>query len=91
MKIKKSRLELINEYASAPDEMFFSQNTVAAVLDCSLATIERDRCGGKGVPFTKFGRLVRYRKMDILEWVAKHQSFRSTAQVPKSTDQATSS
>jgi hypothetical protein len=39
MKTKTSRLELINEYETAPDSALFSQDTVAAILDCSLATI----------------------------------------------------
>lgn len=75
---KTSRLALINEFEIAPDSALFSQETVAAILDCSLATIERDRWIGKGIPFAKFGRLVRYRKADICEWLAQHRSFQST-------------
>ena len=78
MKTKISRLDLINEYEVAPDSALFSQETVAAILDCSLATIERDRWIGKGIPFAKFGRLVRYRKVDIREWLEQHRSFQST-------------
>ena len=78
MKTKPSRLELINEYETAPDSALFSQETVAAILDCSLATIERDRWIGKGIPFAKFGRMVRYRKADIREWLDKHRAFQST-------------
>lgn len=78
MKTKTTRLELINEYETAPDSALFSQATVAAILDCSLATIERDRWIGKGIPFTKFGRMVRYRKADIREWLDKHHAFQST-------------
>jgi excisionase family DNA binding protein len=81
MKAKTSRLELINEYETAPDSALFSQETVAAILDCSLATIERDRWIGKGIPFSKFGRLVRYRKTDIREWLEKHKSFQSTTEM----------
>ncbi len=79
MKTKISRLEFIHEYETAPDSTLFSQNTVAAILDCSLATLERDRWIGKGVPFTKFGRLVRYRKSDIRQWLETHKSFQSTS------------
>lgn len=81
MKRKHSRLDLINEYEVAPDSALFSQDTVAAILDCSLATIERDRWIGKGIPFTKFGRLVRYRKSDIQQWLQKHKAFQSTTQM----------
>jgi excisionase family DNA binding protein len=78
MKTKISRLDMITEYEFAPDSALFSQETVAAILNCSLATIERDRWLGAGIPFTKFGRLVRYRKTDIRDWLEKHQSFQST-------------
>ncbi len=81
MKTKTSRLELITQYEIAPDSALFSQETVAAILDCSLATIERDRWIGKGIPFSKFGRLVRYRKIDIRNWLEKHRSFKSTTEM----------
>ena len=34
-------IDLINEYGQAPDWALFSQETVAALRDCSLATLER--------------------------------------------------
>jgi excisionase family DNA binding protein len=80
MKTKTARLELITEYETAPDSALFSQDTVAAILDCSLATLERDRWIGKGIPFSKFGRLVRYRKAEIREWLEKHKPFQSTTE-----------
>lgn len=76
----KSRLDLINEYEQSPDWMMFSQETVAAIRDCSLATLERDRWVGIGVPFVKMGRLVRYRKSDIRAWLDRHHSVKSTSQ-----------
>lgn len=81
MKAKASRLELINEYEYAPNSTMFSQETVAAILDCSLATIERDRWIGNGIPFVKIGRLVRYRKTDICTWLEEHKSFQSTTKM----------
>lgn len=80
MKVEKSRLNLITEYESAPDTALFAQDTVAAIRDCSLATIERDRWAGTGIPFVKIGRLVRYRKLDIQHWLAQHLSVQSTSQ-----------
>ena len=78
MKTQTSRLELIKEYEQSPDWAFFNQATVAAIRDCSLATIERDRWAGIGVPFVKMGRLVRYRKSDIHVWLNQHPSLQST-------------
>ena len=78
MKSNLSRIDLINEYELAPGWALFSQETLAAIRDCSLATLERDRWAGTGVPFVKMGRLVRYRKSDITAWLEKHQSVQST-------------
>ncbi len=80
MKTKLSCLELIHQYEQAPSSALFSQETVAAILDCSLAMIERDRWMGTGVPFVKIGRMVRYRKIDIDAWLGGHALFQSTSQ-----------
>jgi hypothetical protein len=80
MKSEISRLELIEEYEKAPDSALFSQETVAAILDCSEATLERERWVGSGIPFIKVGRRVRYRKSDIQLWLNGRSSFRSTTQ-----------
>lgn len=79
MKSHLSRINLLQEYEHAPDWALFSQETLAAIRDCSLATLERDRWAGTGVPFVKMGRLVRYRKADVQTWLEKHQSVSSTA------------
>lgn len=79
MKSQLSRIDLIQEYDLAPDWLLFSQETVAAIRDCSLATLERDRWIGIGIPFIKMGRLVRYRKSDIKAWLNQHHSTPSTS------------
>ena len=80
MQTQTDRLFLINQYESAPDTALFSQVTVAAVRDCSLATVERDRWAGTGIPFIKLGRSVRYRKGDICDWINGHHIVQSTTQ-----------
>jgi hypothetical protein len=47
-KSKLSRLQLINEFESAPDSMLFNQNTLAALFDCSTQLLKRNRWQGKG-------------------------------------------
>lgn len=74
-----SRIDLINEYERAPDWALFPQVTIAAIRDCSIATVERDRWAGTGVRFIKMGRLVRYRKSDIRAWLEQHQAVCSTS------------
>ena len=78
MKKQSSRIDLINEYEQAPDWALFSQETLASIRYCSLATLERDRWAGTGLPFQKIGRLVRYKKADIHAWLEGHQSVCST-------------
>lgn len=81
MKSHTSRIDLIQEYELAPDWALFAQETVAAIRDCSLATLERDRWIGIGIPFIKMGRLVRYRKCDVHAWLEQHATRQSTTQV----------
>lgn len=80
MKPETPRLHLIAEYESAPLNALFSQETIAAIRHCSIATIERDRWAGTGIKFIKMGRLVRYRKKDIQQWLEEHPAFQSTTQ-----------
>lgn len=74
------RLSLIKAYELSPEDTLFAQSTVAAVRDCSIATIERDRWIGTGVPFIKMGRSVRYRKRDIRAWLEAQPMVRSTTE-----------
>lgn len=80
MSAQYSRLDLMREYELAPDSALFSQETVAALRDCSISLIERERWAGTGVRFVKTSRLVRYRKKDIREWLENQISFQSTTQ-----------
>ena len=78
-KSKLTRLQLINEFESAPGAMLFNQNTLAAVLDCSTQLLERNRWVGEGVPYIKIGRKVLYRKSDVLEFLQQQKFYRSTS------------
>lgn len=84
MKSQISRLEIIKEYEHSPDWALFTQETIAAIRNCSLATIERDRWVGIGVPFIKMGHLVRYRKSDIRNWLEQQKTVKSTSEVSHS-------
>ncbi len=42
----------------------------AALLRLSKRTLERWRVSGSGPAFTKVGRRVLYREVDLLEWIA---------------------
>lgn len=81
MKPQLSRIDFIQEYELSPDWAVFSQETVAAIRDCSTKTLERERWIGNGIPFIKMGRLVRYRKNDIRQWLENHAIKQSTIAV----------
>jgi hypothetical protein len=75
----QDRTKALAEFDSAPDTSLFSQIVIAHVRDCSTATLERDRWTGSGIPFVKIGRSVKYRKADVLAWLAQHQPQNSTS------------
>ena len=74
-----SRLDLLNEFESAPESALFNQLTVAAVFSCSTQLLERNRWAGTGAPYIKLGRKVLYRKRDILKFLQQQTIYRSTS------------
>jgi hypothetical protein len=74
-----SRLQLINEFESAPNSTLFNQNTLAAILHCSTQLLERNRWAGEGVPYLKMGRKVLYRKSEVLGFIQQLKTYHSTS------------
>jgi hypothetical protein len=77
---KQDRAKTLSEFFSAHDDALFNQTAIAVVRDCSTATLERDRWAGGGIPYIKIGRSVRYRKSDVLAWLAQYQPQNSTSE-----------
>ncbi|MGQ3887965.1 helix-turn-helix domain-containing protein [Legionella sp. CNM-1927-20] len=75
---KLSRLDLLNEFESAPLSALFNQQTIAAVLSCSTQLLERNRWAGSGVPYLKIGGRILYRKSDVLEFLQQQRVYCST-------------
>ena len=42
----------------------------ATRLKCSRSKLEKDRFEGKGIPYTRIGKSVRYREADIQKFLA---------------------
>lgn len=61
-------------------ETYFTENEAADLLRLSRRTLQRWRQEGLGLPFRRFGGLVRYARTDIDAWAAK-QSRLSTSEV----------
>ncbi len=52
-----------------PALVLLDQDRLAKLLGCSARTLERQRLEGTGVPFCRVGRLVRYRLLDVSEYL----------------------
>ncbi|PPD41652.1 MAG: DNA-binding protein [Methylobacter sp.] len=75
-----TRGEALDEFERAPDTALFNQTVIAHIRDCTVATLERDRWAGGGIPFLKIGRAVKYRKSDVMAWLDKHKPRFSTSE-----------
>jgi predicted DNA-binding transcriptional regulator AlpA len=56
-----------------PESAWLDEEAVAERLCISRATLQSWRYSAKGPPFTKIGRLVRYRLTDVEAWLAKQR------------------
>ncbi len=52
-----------------PALVLLNQEQLAVLLGCSTRTLERQRLEGTGIPFCRVGRLVRYRLLDVSEYL----------------------
>ena len=50
-------------------DSLLNQKQAAKLLGLSVRTLERHRVAGTGPRFTRLGRLVRYRQVDLADWV----------------------
>jgi predicted DNA-binding transcriptional regulator AlpA len=65
-------------------DQLFSERELSKIIGRSVATLQKDRAVGGGVPFIKIGRLVRYRGSDIDAFIAARPSFTSTSEADTS-------
>jgi hypothetical protein len=56
-----------------PEQQYLTDREVSVITKRGLQTLRNDRFKGQGVPYTKFGRLVRYRLTDVLEYLERHK------------------
>jgi predicted DNA-binding transcriptional regulator AlpA len=53
-------------------ERYLRENQVAELLGRGLSTLRRDRMEGRGIPYIKMARQVRYRASDVERFVERH-------------------
>lgn len=72
--------KLLNQFLDGSAEQLFPQEAVAVYLQCSTNTLQRLRCVGGGIPYTKIGRTVAYKKQDVLTY-QESRTVMNTAQL----------
>lgn len=70
----------LDRFLAASDQQLFPQEDIAIYLSCSTHTLQRLRCVGGGIPYTKVGRSVAYKKSDVLAY-QQRQTVMNTAQL----------
>jgi predicted DNA-binding transcriptional regulator AlpA len=71
----------VTQFWAAHDEALFAQPVLVALTGLSASYFERARWEGGGPRFLKFGRLVRYRKADVVDWINQRQPVASTSEI----------
>lgn len=71
-RIADARNAIRFEFDAAPDSALFGEDVAAVVLDVSTAVLGLWRMGGKGPNFVRVGKAAKYRKADLLRFVAEH-------------------
>lgn len=51
-----------------PRTLYLTENEVADRQNRAVKTLRNERLNGRGIPFFKFGRLVRYRLSDVVSY-----------------------
>lgn len=58
---------------------FLRDTQVADILGVNFQTLQKWRVMGKGPPFKRFGRMIRYSKKTVKEWFEEHPDQQSTS------------
>ncbi len=70
----------IERFQNANDSEAFSPDVIAIVLDVSLSWLQKKRCEGGGIPFSKIHyRKIVYKKADVISYIQR-QTINSTSQ-----------
>jgi phage terminase Nu1 subunit (DNA packaging protein) len=52
---------------------YINEKKVAEITDLSVQTLRNDRHLGKGIPYTKRGRSVRYRVDEVIDFMERRK------------------
>lgn len=79
MKQETNPIERTTMFWASNDDSWHTPETVAAVTELSPNTLQNWRAQGQGPIFFKSGKLVFYRKKDIVTWFKSFQPSQSLA------------
>ena len=79
MKHNANPIDRAYVFWSSNDDSFHTTETIAAVTELSINTLSNWRAQGTGPVFFKQGKMIYYRKKDILTWFESFQPSRFLA------------
>jgi len=59
--------------SSPTEKLYFNEKEVVAITGLGLGRLRNDRFHGKGLPYCKIGKSVRYSINDITEYMESHK------------------
>lgn len=71
--------EFLQKIDMLSNELLITQEQLSIMTQISIPTLERDRYAGKGIPFYKHKKLVRYKLGDVRKYLAEN-TFNSTTE-----------
>ena len=57
--------------------IYLTEVQLAEMIGRSVSSLRRDRANKTGIPFTRFGKLIRYELKDVLHHAESNKSTRS--------------
>lgn len=57
----------------SPDDSYHPPATIAVTIGCAESSLQNWRCGGGGPKFVRRGRIVLYRKADVVSWLSSFE------------------
>lgn len=57
------------QQCSLAQQFFITEKQVAAMMGISLSKLQKDRFYGRGIPYSKMGRSVRYALPDVQQYM----------------------
>ena len=74
---------------SAPDDSYHTSDTVATTLELSASCLQHWRCVGGGPKFVRRGKIIFYRKVDVLYWLRSFEGPAETTSALSANDSQT--